>query len=329
MSPSTRQNVVGSVRLQKKPSHTNRFNNRHTRPHRTHKLHRGFIALFFVVLCRTIRLRSHAEVETSFTKKFEISNAEVRSVALICYGLPRSLHFTINSMRTNMISPLQSVGITVDIFVHTFHHRRPISNRRSLERDVKLDNNEWKLLQPVAVDVESVDSVLNDQKSLLSELKRYGDAWHDGFRSLERYLLALHSAKHATQLVQMRNKKYDGAILTRGDLLFLDPIDVDLFVKAVRQQSVVVPGWQSWSGLNDRFMYGAVDEIFRYAYRIDNVSSFCLRTGESFHSERFLRWFCASAVKQTMPRCTKQRAARVRADGHVQHENFTSDVQPF
>ena len=215
MSPSTRQNVVGSVRLQKKPSHTNRFNNRHTRPHRTHKLHRGFIALFFVVLCRTIRLRSHAEVETSFTKKFEISNAEVRSVALICYGLPRSLHFTINSMRTNMISPLQSVGITVDIFVHTFHHRRPISNRRSLERDVKLDNNEWKLLQPVAVDVESVDSVLNDQKSLLSELKRYGDAWHDGFRSLERYLLALHSAKHATQLVQMRNKKYDGAILTR------------------------------------------------------------------------------------------------------------------
>ena len=170
--------------------------------------------------------------------------------------LLRSLHFTINSMRTNMISPLQSVGITVDIFV-SFHHRRPISNRRSLERDVKLDNNEWKLLQPVAVDVESVDSVLNDQKSLLSELKRYGDAWHDGFRSLERYLLALHSAKHATQLVQMRNKKYDGAILTRGDLLFLDPIDVDLFVKAVRQQSVVVPGWQSWSGLNDRFMYAS------------------------------------------------------------------------
>ena len=263
-------------------------------------------------------------------EKMMNSKIEFSSVALLCYGLPRSLRFTVHSIQSNVISPLQGVGVHVDIFVHTFRHRHPVSNRRSREFNVKLDNDEWKLLQPSNVTIESVESILHEQRRLRDNLKQYGDAWRDGFASLERYLLGLHSAQKVVRMVEQQYTSYDGAILMRGDLLFIDPLDVRLFAKAIRMNTIVIPAWQSWFGLNDRFMYGEFNEIIRYGNRIERVTAFCSQTSQPFHSERFLYWFSTNSVlaivKKTLPLCTKQRAARVRADGRIHDENFTANT---
>ena len=287
----------------------------------------------FVVMCSSTLLSFHTDRSSSSMLKRETkmnSKADFRTVALLCYGLPRSLRFTIHSIRSNVISPLQNVDVQVDTFVHTFRHRHPISNRRSQELNVKLDNDEWKLLQPTNVSIEEVESVLHDQRGLLNKLKRYGDAWRDGFSSLERYLLGLHSAQYVTRMAEQQHKSYDGAILIRGDLLFYDPLDVRLFAQALRMNTIVIPAWQSWFGLNDRFMYGAFNEILRYGGRVEHVMSFCSQTGQPFHSEKFLYWISVNSelafVKQKLLLCTKQRAARVRADGRIHDENFTPNT---
>lgn len=251
-------------------------------------------------------------------------------VAFVCYGLPRSLHYTFKSLRQQIISPLLQHGVSVDVYVHSYVHDGPISNSRSSEHNVTLDNEEWRLLDPFAYSVEHAQVVRNSQVRLVQELMEFGDSWKDSFSSLERYLLAMHSAERAIDQMKNRRVKYDGLVLTRGDLLFLDPIDLELFARAVRSMNVVVPNWQSWQGLNDRFMFGNTDSVVLFANRGRSALEFCMTTGESFHSEKFLLWFSEHKHRfkrglMSGPLCTLQRAARVRANGRIEHENFTSD----
>ena len=251
-------------------------------------------------------------------------------VAVVCYGLPRSLHYTFKSLRRQIILPLLQHGVSVDVYAHSYVHERPISNSRSSEHNVTLDNEEWRLLDPAAHSVELAQVVRNSQSQLVRQLMKFGDSWKDSYSSLERYMLALHSAERAIAQIKHSRMKYDGVVLTRGDLLFLDPIDPELFARAVRSMNVVVPAWQSWRGLNDRFMFGYTDSIVLFANRGKSALEFCMTTGESFHSEKFLLWFSEHKHRSVRspvrnPFCTLQRAARVRANGRIERENFTAD----
>jgi len=55
-------------------------------------------------------------------------------VAVIAYGLPRSLRFTISSIEQNIIAPLEEAGFDTCIYAHTYLHSKPISNARSREK---------------------------------------------------------------------------------------------------------------------------------------------------------------------------------------------------
>lgn len=74
-----------------------------------------------------------------------------KRVALAFYGLTRSLHYTIDSIRDNIFAPLKEAGYEYDVFLHTYDLAR-LEGRRSRESAV-LNTTEWRLLQPDYVEV--------------------------------------------------------------------------------------------------------------------------------------------------------------------------------
>ena len=68
-------------------------------------------------------------------------------VAIIFYGLMRNLKATFPSIRKNIFRSLYRAGIEFDVYVHTYY-LKVLSNHRSKEDNVPLDNEEWKMLYP-------------------------------------------------------------------------------------------------------------------------------------------------------------------------------------
>ena len=258
-------------------------------------------------------------------------------IVVICSGLPRSLRWTLNSLEMHINSPLRQY-FRVDVSVHSYVHTENYSNIRSREFNIKLDNDEWKALRPTFVELENVATVKLQQEELLHKLTTFGDAWKDRFRSLSNYLLALHSLERATSLVLASKREYDGALILRPDLYYLDPIDGTLLLNIVKQRKlraiVTVPCWQSWSGVNDRFMYGDFEYITTIGQRIHAIAQYCSKQQTALQGEQFLKWFLETGVHDSQFKksnrnlsviCTNQRAIRIRANGATKLETFAPD----
>jgi len=258
-------------------------------------------------------------------------------IAIVCYGLPRSLRWTLRSIETNVRAPL-SRHFRIDVALHSYIHNETYSNPRTLEDNIQLDNDEWKALRPDIFKLESVATVKTQQEETLRAIADFGDPWKDNLKSLSNILLALHSLEQATLLVLASNQKYDGALILRPDLYYLDPIDVVSFRDAIQQSStratLMFPCWQSWWGVNDRFMYGDFEYIMAIGRRIRAVKTYCETTHSALHSEKFLKWFISNIDARESPNrslalmCTNQRAIRIRSNGATRRELFTSDFKP-
>ena len=72
-------------------------------------------------------------------------------VALAFWGLTRSLKYTINSINEKIINILKKNNIEYKIFMHTWIVNSIYNNTRSHENNIVLDNEEYKLLNPVEI----------------------------------------------------------------------------------------------------------------------------------------------------------------------------------
>jgi len=279
--------------------------------------------------------------------KLHESNYE--KVAIVFYGSPRSLQWTISSIIQQIIGPLQRHDIDFELFLHSYIHLEGYSNKRSNENVTSLNNSEWKLLKPSHYKLEYLIEVQKKYEFLFERLKAYGDSWKDDFESLHRYILGSHSLKQATKLVIdsifNSNVNYGGMLIIRPDLRYLDEIDVDLLRFAIHKKAVVFPSW-GWDtsvgggGFNDRFSYGDTSAMILLGNRLDVFLMYCEETKRSFHSEPFLYWlFILEGYKKVLPSfsqhmnhvqvlCTDQRAVRVRVNAVEAKEDF-SPVQKF
>lgn len=79
---------------------------------------------------------------------------EVPRVALLFFGLTRSLKFTLPSIEGNVIGPLQEMGLQVDVFVHTYNDTDDASSKQTR-------SDEWRLLKPTAHVITSQELFLN------------------------------------------------------------------------------------------------------------------------------------------------------------------------
>jgi hypothetical protein len=230
------------------------------------------------------------------------------------FGITRSLRHTAGAIHANVYAPLREAGITTMRAGH-FNLPERINNPRSGESNIVIDRSESALL---ALDLCWVEPQTSNAIAAEYDVARgFPDSFGDQYRSLANLCHQLHSLERLWSLLQLLGPADDDLVLLlRPDLLYLDRLDPAMHLAKLRDGRVdlIVPGWQNWGGLNDRFAFCTARTARIYATRLRLFVDAC-RELRGMHAETFLH-FVASCYRLRVG-LTDLRAVRVRGDGRI------------
>ncbi|MBS0638756.1 MAG: hypothetical protein JSS43_02720 [Proteobacteria bacterium] len=230
------------------------------------------------------------------------------------FGLTRSLPLTAGAIGWAFLDPLRAAGFEVRAAGH-FNLPETISNRRSGEDGIVPDRAEAALL---GLDVSWVEPQTDDAIATeMQVLRGYTDSYGDGYRSLANLCHQLRSLDRLWSLLSLfEPAANDIVLLLRPDLLYLDRLEParDLAPLLAGRADLLVPGWQCWGGLNDRFAFCSARAARLYATRFRLLREAC-REMRGLHAEHFLHFVVACHGLRIG--LTGLRAVRIRADGQV------------
>jgi hypothetical protein len=226
-----------------------------------------------------------------------VSSSPAIKVAICFFGLMRSLHYTKQSLQTHIFDILREHDIAYDVFLHTYH-LNAISNSRSREFNISLNNNEWKRLFPLrsAIDENDViESTVVDP--LLPGLLRHGDPWRERgpHTSMRNLIKQFHSLRRVTELWSNRTAEYQLVFYLRPDVWYFNDLNIsDVWAalsvasseSVAASDSIYVPRFHSWGGVNDRFAFGSPRTMALYGSRIVDATNYSL--SKPMHPETFL-----------------------------------------
>lgn len=237
-------------------------------------------------------------------------------IALCFRGIARSLVHTISSIQSNVISPAQKFG-EVRIFTHLFNLKQ-IGEPGRGEFGAP-DPFEYQLLQSDELQLEEPGTCL-DQHAY-DQIRQFGDAWSNDFRSLKNLIHALHSLKKGWEMA--RQWQPDVVCFLRPDLNYLNSLET-IFKQVAdgQRRGLCLPIWHSNWGINDRFAIASTEQAAHsYANRIDRAMTYCQETKKPLHAEIFLL-HCLKQDK-TPTWFTTAKAQRVRFGGIPRFEKYS------
>lgn len=177
-------------------------------------------------------------------------------VAILFFGLTRSLSTTIESIKQHVFHVLRNAGIEYDIFIHTYKIRGEYHNEWSREHTSEYHNEDvesilhpkYALYDDQDVVVQSID--FNEYYTMLGN-------WTGMTPDMTKYLirnmcLALYSKQRITKVFEEHQHEYDYAMILRPDLRLHNDIDVSWFHE-IHDNNIVIPAQDWFWGCNDRF----------------------------------------------------------------------------
>lgn len=213
-----------------------------------------------------------------------------KKCAILFFGLTRTLGKTIDSLKTNLFTPLNENFIDYDIFIHTYKIFGEYKNMRSGENTDNYNNEDVeKILNPKYY-------IFDDQKTIIDSIdfneyyKKLGN-WSGGMSSeLTKYLiknmcLALYSKKQITLLFDKYIQDYDYAIIIRPDMELYTKINIKDF-NELKDNNIIIPKKDWYCGCNDRMCIGKPNIISYYGKLFDKLKIYSETT--SIISEKFL-----------------------------------------
>lgn len=210
-------------------------------------------------------------------------------IAVCFFGLIRSLKYTHDSIKKNLFDILTNNGHEYDIYIHTYD-LEILTNIRSGEKNVKLDVNDYKLLNPKEIIIEDQDEF--DKSFNYEKIMSYGDSWPcSKFNSLKNLIRQLNSLKKLTNLISQK-PKYDIYIYIRPDLKIITPFDVS-WLNLKNNQIATPIYFKHCGGLNDRFAIGKFEAIKTYGLRLDEIYNCCnakKNKKRPLHSEQLVKY---------------------------------------
>ncbi len=230
------------------------------------------------------------------------------------FGMTRSLRRTAGAIRSGFYEPLEDAGIT-SLRAGHFNLPETIVNPRSGEFGIAPDRRESGLLD---LDLCWIEPQTRDSIAKEFEFARqFPDAFGDRYRSLANLCHQLHSLERLWSLLELLGVNEDDLVLLlRPDLLYLDRLDPaeDLMPLLDGSAELIVPGWQSWGGLNDRFAFCTGRAARIYATRVRLFGDACQQMG-GMHAESFLRFVAERHGLKIGT--TDLRAVRLRANNRI------------
>ena len=230
-------------------------------------------------------------------------------VALCFWGLTRSLKYTIESIKKNILQPLDDGEIEYKIFVHTFSFDSKYNNPRADERNIILDFDEYTLLNPDFIEVEDQDRVKKEIN--IRQYRSQPDPWESNYVSLDNFVCAMYSKRQLGIMVNHSNIDFDYVVYLRPDLHYLTPFDIRYF-SITTKFNVCTPNFHLFPKLNDRFCIldacnlDKYSGMFNYMYEYSRINP--------LHSERFQYYIMTQQFKWSV-RYIPIQFNRVRANG--------------
>jgi len=211
-------------------------------------------------------------------------------VAVCFWGLTRSLKYTIDSINNNIFDILKKNNIEYRVFMHTFSVFEKYSNLRAHEKDIVLDNEEYKLLNPDYISIDNQEKVKSSIDFL--QYRTRADPWHNNYETMNNFILAMYSKK---QLLKLFLDNDDGAythfLMVRPDVEYLNNFDIR-WLSNVKNNEIYVPKfgiYGSYGGFNDRMAFTKNKNIF---ILYNKIFEYCLSYSRRapLHSESINRF---------------------------------------
>lgn len=214
---------------------------------------------------------------------------EQKKVAIVFWGLTKSLHTTIHSIKRNIFDVLTANGLAYDTFIHTYTINGPYENVWTKEKTDSYPNEDvLSILNPKYMLTDDQDTIVKqiDFESYYTKLGRWTNLSPEMTRYLIRnMILALYSKNRITEFLGCNKSSYDYVLFTRPDLEVLTPLDINIFAK-LNEKNICVPADDWHSGCNDRFAICKMDTALYYGTLYTSLLDFSRR--HSITSERYL-----------------------------------------
>ena len=211
-----------------------------------------------------------------------------KGVNICIYGLNRSLGVTVHSIENKILQPLRSMA--EELHCHAAFNvtaSGEFSSKRSGESLSRIADDQQDLLP--GFQIQLVDQDEFDAGFDLAGALAPGDHYQDDGGSVLNMMRALHALKKCYGSIPVHARESFPTIFVRPDLDIIDDLDIGFLLSHSSGNSIVVPGWQFFGGVNDRFAVAAAgDASAAYANRFDTVFQHLALTGRPFHSERYL-----------------------------------------
>jgi len=211
-----------------------------------------------------------------------------KKVAILFFGLTRTLGKTVESLKKNLFEPLKEKSIDYDIFIHTYKIFGPYQNSWSHE-NVDCYNNEdvEHLLNPKYYIFDNQETIANSID--FNEYYKNLGNWTGMSSDMTKYLiknmcLALYSKKQIMLLFNEHIHEYDYAIIIRPDTELHNKIDVHYFDE-LNESTIIIPEKDWYHGCNDRICIGKPNVISYCGTLFDDLKTYS--ENKSIISERY------------------------------------------
>ena len=130
-----------------------------------------------------------------------------KKCAIIFWGLTRGLKHIIKNLHSHLFDVLKENNIDYDIFIHTWYFKGYYENKWHGIKPMKLDFDEYKLLNAKYVMIEDQDKV--QENFNFKQYQSQGDNFNNNFQSFNYYILSLISQQKIILEFQKYKDEYD------------------------------------------------------------------------------------------------------------------------
>lgn len=232
-----------------------------------------------------------------------------KKIAICFWGLMRSLEWTLPSIKKHIFKPLNDANIQFDVFIHTYKINEEYSNPRALEYKIKLNNNDYKLLNPTEYLIE--DQSKRDKQIGFSKYLTKGSLWKEE-DAYKNHIRSLWSLKEVTSLWSKSKSNYTHIIYCRPDVKYIIPLELKWFNYS---DNVYIPNFNRFGArkikMNDRFIIARPEQALVYGNRFKDLLEF------SKHNKLDSETFLADILSKYKihPEFIRFGFIRVRANG--------------
>lgn len=201
-----------------------------------------------------------------------------KKVAMLFFGLTRSLRNTYSNIKENIFDQLTNGGYEYDTFIHTYLLDNPYINPWSGEKVTDYDNSSYEILKPRDYILQKQNLV--EKKLRISQYFAKLGNWAGCVNStnMKAYLvrnmvLALHSKKKVVELFSKYKSEYDYVIITRPDQIYNTKLNIQSF-NLLNEKNIIIPVEHSYHGYNDRFCIAVPNIALIYGLAFNSLKKY-------------------------------------------------------